>query len=170
MQENSILGQNPAPISKKKSKLPLIGLVISIVVVISSVSLILLIQSKNQNPYKKSFASIQKTQDFPLLYPKKTSPEFPLQSESISSTSGLVSSLYKSGNNTIVVIQQKKSDNLDSNILSGSKDVNVSKGKAYVTELGDKPRGIIITDKTMVSISGSGDTNEATLVKFIENF
>lgn len=147
-----------------------VGLVISIVVVISSATLIFFIQSKNQNPYKKSFASVQKTQDFPLLYPKKTSPEFPLQSESISSTSGLVSSSYKSGNNTIVVIQQKKADNLDSNILSGSKDVKVSSGKAYVTELGNKPRGVIITDKTMLSISGSGDTNEATLIKFIENF
>lgn len=168
MEEESVLGQNPT--KNKKSKVSTIGLVVSVIVIISSVSLLLFVKSQNRNPYKEQFSSVQKTQDFPVLYPKKISNDFQLQNESIKSSGGIVSSFYKSGNNTIVVTQQKKPMDFNSDILSGSKDIKISSGKGYVTKLGDKSRGIIITDHTLLSISGTGSLDEATLIQFIENF
>ncbi len=168
MEERSILGQNPT--RTKQSKVFTIGLLTSVIIIISSVTLLLFIKSQKNNPYKEQFSSVQKTQDFPILYPKKISNDFQLQGESIKSSGGIVTSFYRSGNNTIVVTQQKKPTDFNSDILSGSKDIEISYGKGYVAELGDKSRGIIITDHTLLSVSGTGAIDEATLTKFIENF
>lgn len=168
MEERSILGENPT--RNKQSKISTMGLIASVIIVISSVTLLLFIKAQNNNPYKNQFSSVQKTQDFPVLYPKKISNDFQLQEESIKSSGGIVTSFYKSGNNTIVVTQQKKPTDFNSDILSGSKDVKISSGKGYVAKLGDKSRGIILTDHTLLSVSGADAVDEATLTKFIENF
>ncbi len=166
MTGESVLGKPPVRRNKPTKLLVLVVASLLVLILLFGIAKTL----TKESPYKNAFKSVQKDAKFPILYPKKISPDFQLQTDSIQLSSNLVSSSYKAGDKTIVVIQQSKPEDFKSSILTGSKDIKTSSGKGYITELGNKPRGIIVTNQTLVSISGSNEIDEATLTKFIENF
>jgi hypothetical protein len=120
---------------------------------------------KNSTPLSEYAARV----NFPLYYPAKAKTFFQFNPQSVTSQVGLFTYTGNYRARSMVIVEQPMPDQFDYNIVSAAKEITVKIGKIYIAELGNRPTGIIITGKTLVTIS-SPAADAGLIEQFTQEF
>jgi hypothetical protein len=102
----------------------------------------------------QQFLSQQQYVNFPVYYPASLPAGYTLNPDSISSQGGTYSFALKSPTGTdLVTIEQARPPVLER--VTKTKSVSNSIGTAYIANLNGQQAGMAISDKTLVTISGT---------------
>jgi len=147
----------------QKKWLPIVVVILLAAITVAVV--IIVYTQKNSGPLSKYASQI----GFPLYYPSRAKNFFQLNKQSVTSQAGLFTYTGNYRAASMTVAEQPMPSQFDYNIISSAKEITAKIGKIYTTDLGDRPTGIIITDRTLVTISSpTADIN--VIEQFAQEF
>ena len=111
------------------------------------------------------------TADFPLYYPRPTPPGFSIEPESIQRNARFASfSIRGPGGKVYMVTQQDLPKDFDPASLSLEEMPPSRIGKSYLTELNHKATGVILAERTMITISATAQGSAEAVKVLLRSF
>lgn len=101
--------------------------------------------------------------DYPLYFPKGLPSGYSFKTDSVALVSSVVSLTITNGTNDIVVTQQNRTKDLDSFRLDGFTEIATSEGTMMIGKTSFALTAIIVTPKTLISITAPGGTDQTVV-------
>jgi hypothetical protein len=150
----------------KSYKKLIIGIFLVILIIVSSL-FVYFMQAKDSNPFPKN---IRTSINFPLYYPLPLPNEYSLSKTSLKNSNGIIFYSLNNGKKTILISEQTvPSKPPDLAHIEDFKHIAVSAGDAATGLNGGQPTALLLTDTTLITITGLGGVSENNISDTLQN-
>lgn len=151
---------------KKNYKKLIIGIVAILILIIGGFGGFYLIRAKNPIP-----ENIRKEANFILYYPNELPGGYKLDKSSVKYDNGVVFySLTKSSSSLLISEQSVPSNPPDLDHLMGFNKITTFAGNVALGSVNNQPTAILLTDSTLLTITGTGkNSTKDTVSQTIQN-